>query len=203
MLIQCVKNVLHLVVSEIFTVASQVVFVCLNCCSLRNALMLFLLRFYLSPLSFITTSLPFYLSLSSMLSFYFYLSFSHNSSIAPSLFSSLCPPHSSKYRPSSEHHNDNFSLSTIAEGSHPNVRKLCDTPPNVPHARALAYYDNIICQVTCFSSLSYPPSPPLCMDPKRNLSSKGGGAQRTGSVFSAEKVCSQIGARLLRQQLLL
>uniref|UniRef100_A0A3Q3JAH3 Neural chondroitin sulphate proteoglycan cytoplasmic domain-containing protein n=1 Tax=Monopterus albus TaxID=43700 RepID=A0A3Q3JAH3_MONAL len=53
---------------------------------------------------------------------------------------------SSKYRPSSEQHNDNFSLSTIAEGSHPNVRKLCDTPPNVPHARALAYYDNIICQ---------------------------------------------------------
>ncbi|CAB1452001.1 unnamed protein product [Pleuronectes platessa] len=52
----------------------------------------------------------------------------------------------SKYRPSSEQHNDNFSLSTIAEGSHPNVRKLCDTPPNVPHARALAYYDNIICQ---------------------------------------------------------
>ncbi|XP_062279165.1 chondroitin sulfate proteoglycan 5 [Scomber scombrus] len=55
---------------------------------------------------------------------------------------------SSKYRPSSEQHNDNFSLSTIAEGSHPNVRKLCDTPPNVPHARALAYYDNIICQKT-------------------------------------------------------
>ncbi|XP_056142861.1 chondroitin sulfate proteoglycan 5 [Lampris incognitus] len=53
---------------------------------------------------------------------------------------------SSKYRPASEQHNDNFSLSTIAEGSHPNVRKLCDTPPNVPHARALAYYDNIICQ---------------------------------------------------------
>ncbi|XP_035991266.1 chondroitin sulfate proteoglycan 5 isoform X4 [Fundulus heteroclitus] len=52
----------------------------------------------------------------------------------------------SKYRPSSEQHNDNFSLSTIAEGSHPNVRKLCETPPNVPHARALAYYDNIICQ---------------------------------------------------------
>ncbi|XP_066547041.1 chondroitin sulfate proteoglycan 5 isoform X3 [Amia ocellicauda] len=53
---------------------------------------------------------------------------------------------SSKYRPPSEQHNDNFSLSTIAEGSHPNVRKLCDTPPNLPHARALAYYDNIICQ---------------------------------------------------------
>ncbi|XP_026861183.2 chondroitin sulfate proteoglycan 5 isoform X2 [Electrophorus electricus] len=52
----------------------------------------------------------------------------------------------SKYRPSSEQHNDNFSLSTIAEGSHPNVRKLCDTPPSLPHARALAYYDNIICQ---------------------------------------------------------
>nr|XP_015212612.1 PREDICTED: chondroitin sulfate proteoglycan 5 isoform X2 [Lepisosteus oculatus] len=52
----------------------------------------------------------------------------------------------SKYRPPSEQHNDNFSLSTIAEGSHPNVRKLCDTPPNLPHARALAYYDNIICQ---------------------------------------------------------
>ncbi|XP_017308529.1 chondroitin sulfate proteoglycan 5 isoform X3 [Ictalurus punctatus] len=50
---------------------------------------------------------------------------------------------SSKYRPSSEQHNDNFSLSTIAEGSNPNVRKLCDSPP---HARALAYYDNIICQ---------------------------------------------------------
>ncbi|XP_062421541.1 chondroitin sulfate proteoglycan 5 [Pungitius pungitius] len=58
------------------------------------------------------------------------------------------PTPSSKYRPSSEQHNDNFSLSTIAEGSHPNVRKLCDTPPNVPHARALAYYDNIICQKT-------------------------------------------------------
>lgn len=70
---------------------------------------------------------------------------------------SLYPPTpSSKYRPSSEQHNDNFSLSTIAEGSHPNVRKLCDTPPNVPHARALAYYDNIICQVTWFSPLSHP-----------------------------------------------
>uniref|UniRef100_A0A8D0HKA1 Chondroitin sulfate proteoglycan 5 n=1 Tax=Sphenodon punctatus TaxID=8508 RepID=A0A8D0HKA1_SPHPU len=52
-----------------------------------------------------------------------------------------------KYRTPSELHNDNFSLSTIAEGSHPNVRKLCDTPCNLsPHARALAYYDNIICQ---------------------------------------------------------
>nr|XP_023681575.1 chondroitin sulfate proteoglycan 5 isoform X6 [Paramormyrops kingsleyae] len=52
----------------------------------------------------------------------------------------------SKYRPASEQHNDNFSLSTIAEGSHPNVRKLCETPPNPPNVRALAYYDNIICQ---------------------------------------------------------
>ncbi|XP_070582938.1 chondroitin sulfate proteoglycan 5 [Erythrolamprus reginae] len=53
----------------------------------------------------------------------------------------------SKYRTPSELHNDNFSLSTIAEGSHPNVRKFCDTPCNhSPHARALAYYDNIICQ---------------------------------------------------------
>nr|XP_060638721.1 chondroitin sulfate proteoglycan 5 isoform X1 [Anolis sagrei ordinatus] len=52
-----------------------------------------------------------------------------------------------KYRTPSELHNDNFSLSTIAEGSHPNVRKFCDTPCNLsPHARALAYYDNIICQ---------------------------------------------------------
>ncbi|ETE63624.1 Chondroitin sulfate proteoglycan 5, partial [Ophiophagus hannah] len=51
------------------------------------------------------------------------------------------------YRTPSELHNDNFSLSTIAEGSHPNVRKFCDTPCNhSPHARALAYYDNIICQ---------------------------------------------------------
>lgn len=78
----------------------------------------------------------------------------------PSLFCCMCPSSipppspSSKYRPSSEQHNDNFSLSTIAEGSHPNVRKLCDTPPNVPHARALAYYDNIICQVTWFLPLS-------------------------------------------------
>ncbi|XP_055066990.2 uncharacterized protein cspg5a isoform X2 [Misgurnus anguillicaudatus] len=35
---------------------------------------------------------------------------------------------SSKYRPSSEHHNDNFSLSTIAEGSHPNVNNPVHAP---------------------------------------------------------------------------
>ncbi|KAM9101441.1 chondroitin sulfate proteoglycan 5 isoform X2 [Sarcophilus harrisii] len=52
-----------------------------------------------------------------------------------------------KFRTPSELHNDNFSLSTIAEGSHPNVRKLCNTPrSSSPHARALAYYDNVICQ---------------------------------------------------------
>ncbi|XP_056374737.1 chondroitin sulfate proteoglycan 5-like isoform X2 [Hyla sarda] len=52
-----------------------------------------------------------------------------------------------KYRTPSELHNDNFSLSTIAEGSHPNVRKLCDTPSKLsPHVRAMAYYDNVICQ---------------------------------------------------------
>ncbi|EDL77088.1 chondroitin sulfate proteoglycan 5, isoform CRA_a [Rattus norvegicus] len=53
----------------------------------------------------------------------------------------------SKFRTPSELHNDNFSLSTIAEGSHPNVRKLCDTPcVSSPHARALAHCDNIVCQ---------------------------------------------------------
>uniref|UniRef100_A0A8C8SZH5 Chondroitin sulfate proteoglycan 5 n=1 Tax=Pelusios castaneus TaxID=367368 RepID=A0A8C8SZH5_9SAUR len=36
-----------------------------------------------------------------------------------------------KYRTPSEVHNDNFSLSTIAEGSHPNVRNLCNTPCNL------------------------------------------------------------------------
>ncbi|XP_051708457.2 chondroitin sulfate proteoglycan 5 isoform X1 [Oryctolagus cuniculus] len=52
-----------------------------------------------------------------------------------------------KFRTPSELHNDNFSLSTIAEGSHPNVRKLCDTPRTPsPHARALAHYDNALCQ---------------------------------------------------------
>ncbi|XP_049633345.1 chondroitin sulfate proteoglycan 5, partial [Suncus etruscus] len=52
-----------------------------------------------------------------------------------------------KFRTPSELHNDNFSLSTIAEGSHPNVRKFCDTPrTSSPHARASAHYDNVICQ---------------------------------------------------------
>ncbi|XP_049995631.1 chondroitin sulfate proteoglycan 5 isoform X2 [Alexandromys fortis] len=52
-----------------------------------------------------------------------------------------------KFRTPSELHNDNFSLSTIAEGSHPNVRKLCDTPcVSSPHARALAHYDSVVCQ---------------------------------------------------------
>ncbi|MEE6516560.1 hypothetical protein FKM82_026127 [Ascaphus truei] len=61
-----------------------------------------------------------------------------------------------RYRTPSELHNDNFSLSTIAEGSHPNVRKLCDAPCNLsPHARALAYYDNVICQVTRLFHVSH------------------------------------------------
>ncbi|KAB1264248.1 Chondroitin sulfate proteoglycan 5 [Camelus dromedarius] len=52
-----------------------------------------------------------------------------------------------KFRTPSELHNDNFSLSTIAEGSHPNVRKFSDTPcTSSPHACALAHYDNVICQ---------------------------------------------------------
>ncbi|MCI4392325.1 hypothetical protein PGIGA_G00144580 [Pangasianodon gigas] len=50
----------------------------------------------------------------------------------------------SKSRPQSEQHNDNFSLSTVAEGSQANVRNECGSPSNPPHA--LAYYDNIICQ---------------------------------------------------------
>ncbi|XP_055081195.1 uncharacterized protein LOC117378834 isoform X2 [Periophthalmus magnuspinnatus] len=55
----------------------------------------------------------------------------------------------SKYRPqSTEPQTDGLSLSTTADGSQPNVRKLCDTPPPVPqaHTHNLAYYDNIICQ---------------------------------------------------------
>ncbi|KAK3532661.1 hypothetical protein QTP86_027456, partial [Hemibagrus guttatus] len=50
----------------------------------------------------------------------------------------------SRSRPQSEQHNDNFSLSTVAEGSQANVRNECGSPSNPPHA--LAYYDNIICQ---------------------------------------------------------
>ncbi|KAK5603078.1 hypothetical protein CRENBAI_009847 [Crenichthys baileyi] len=55
----------------------------------------------------------------------------------------------SKYRPqSTEPQTDGLSVSTTADGSQPNVRKLCDTPPPVPqaHTHNLAYYDNIICQ---------------------------------------------------------
>lgn len=55
----------------------------------------------------------------------------------------------SKYRPqSAEPQTDGLSLSTTADGSQPNVRKLCDTPPPAPqaHTHNLAYYDNIICQ---------------------------------------------------------
>ncbi|KAM4539086.1 chondroitin sulfate proteoglycan 5-like isoform 7-T7 [Odontesthes bonariensis] len=55
----------------------------------------------------------------------------------------------SKYRQqSSEPQTDGLSVSTTADGSQPNVRKLCDTPPPAPqaHTHNLAYYDNIICQ---------------------------------------------------------
>ncbi|XP_028317789.1 chondroitin sulfate proteoglycan 5b isoform X2 [Gouania willdenowi] len=55
----------------------------------------------------------------------------------------------SKYHPqSSEPQVDGLSMSTTADGSQPNVRKLCDTPPPVPqaHTHNMAYYDNIICQ---------------------------------------------------------
>ncbi|XP_045915110.1 chondroitin sulfate proteoglycan 5b [Micropterus dolomieu] len=55
----------------------------------------------------------------------------------------------SKYRAqSSEPQTDGLSVSTTADGSQPNVRKLCDTPPPAPqaHTHNLAYYDNIICQ---------------------------------------------------------
>ncbi|XP_061682266.1 chondroitin sulfate proteoglycan 5b [Syngnathoides biaculeatus] len=55
----------------------------------------------------------------------------------------------SKYRPqSSEPQTDGLSVSTTADGSQPNVRKLCDSPAPVPqaHTHNLAYYDNIICQ---------------------------------------------------------
>ncbi|XP_057683295.1 chondroitin sulfate proteoglycan 5b isoform X2 [Corythoichthys intestinalis] len=55
----------------------------------------------------------------------------------------------SKYRPqSTEPQTDGLSVSTTADGSQPNVRKLCDSPPPVPqaHTHNLAYYDNIICQ---------------------------------------------------------
>ncbi|XP_036070157.1 chondroitin sulfate proteoglycan 5 [Oryzias melastigma] len=55
----------------------------------------------------------------------------------------------SKYRTqSSEPQTDGLSVSTTADSSQPNVRKLCDTPPPAPqaHTHNLAYYDNIICQ---------------------------------------------------------
>lgn len=74
---------------------------------------------------------------------------------------SLCLPSCSKYRPqSSEPQTDGLSVSTTADGSQPNVRKLCDTPPPAPqaHTHNLAYYDNIICQV-CPALLMFGPVP--------------------------------------------
>lgn len=66
----------------------------------------------------------------------------------------------SKYRPqSSEPQTDGLSVSTTADGSQPNVRKLCDSPPPAPqaHSHNLAYYDNIICQVCPNSPHVYSP----------------------------------------------
>lgn len=76
---------------------------------------------------------------------------------------SLSLPSCSKYRPqSSEPQTDGLSVSTTADGSQPNVRKLCDTPPPAPqaHTHNLAYYDNIICQV-CPALLMFGPFPPF------------------------------------------
>ncbi|XP_058609366.1 chondroitin sulfate proteoglycan 5b isoform X3 [Onychostoma macrolepis] len=80
----------------------------------------------------------------------------------------------SKFRPKSEQHIDNFSLSTVAEGSQANVRKLCDTPTNLPHARALAYYDNIMCQdCTCKEDpCKCPPKEDESLNNQNSLTSK-------------------------------
>lgn len=75
-----------------------------------------------------------------------------------SLLCSPPRPPRSKYRPqSSEPQTDGLSVSTTADGSQPNVRKLCDTPPPAPqaHTHNLAYYDNIICQVRPSSPLVF------------------------------------------------
>uniref|UniRef100_A0A3Q3LR95 Chondroitin sulfate proteoglycan 5b n=1 Tax=Mastacembelus armatus TaxID=205130 RepID=A0A3Q3LR95_9TELE len=64
----------------------------------------------------------------------------------------------SKYRPqSSEPQTDGISVSTTADGSQPNVRKLCDTPPPAPqaHTHNMAYYDNIICQRPSTTSFTW------------------------------------------------
>ncbi|XP_030644479.1 chondroitin sulfate proteoglycan 5b [Chanos chanos] len=66
----------------------------------------------------------------------------------------------SKYRPQSEQLNDNFSLSTIAEGSQANVRTQCDSLPNLSHESTLGYYDNIACQEDCAKLEEPVKSPP-------------------------------------------
>lgn len=78
----------------------------------------------------------------------------------------LCP--CSKYRTqSSEPQTDGLSVSTTADSSQPNVRKLCDTPPPAPqaHTHNLAYYDNIICQVCPYLPRVSSFFSPLCMVP--------------------------------------
>lgn len=75
-------------------------------------------------------------------------------------------PTRSKYRPqSTEPQTDGLSLSTTADGSQPNVRKLCDTPPPAPqaHTHNLAYYDNIICQVRPQLRPFFPLFPLVCL----------------------------------------
>ncbi len=53
-------------------------------------------------------------------------------------------------------------------------------PPNLPHARALAYYDNIICQVNVFLVFLFPlPLRPLSAWTPSLTFGKGGGAQCT------------------------
>lgn len=88
----------------------------------------------------------------------------HRLSLSPpaslSLSLCVCLLSCSKYRPqSSEPQTDGLSVSTTADGSQPNVRKLCDTPPPAPqaHTHNLAYYDNIICQVRPTLSFFSPP----------------------------------------------
>lgn len=66
-------------------------------------------------------------------------------SSTPSLTAVLSsPPPPGRYRTPSELHNDNFSLSTIAEGSHPNVRGFRGTVPPL----LLAVLSLSLCPVT-------------------------------------------------------
>lgn len=74
----------------------------------------------------------------------------------------------SKFRTPSEPHNDDFSLSTIAEGSHPNVRKP-RLPPPPPAARARPPHRSPVRR----------PPPPL---PSHAPAAARGAAQRSGEA---------------------